>query len=259
LTKAFASPLQVIPLTSSSDGFSGMSVSADGLSAIVSVSDSTTNSYDLKLYSRSSIAVSFGNATTFPGAANINSAGQEIGPRLTRDGLNLFWGRGSMAGASIYLSTRATNGDSFPAGSVLDRTTINSEAFALAPWVSKDNTAIYWSLGDSARSIYTAQITAAGFVNRALVTTRSQAGFPVLTDDLLTMYVASNAPDTGTTVINHRIWKFSRSTTLASWSTPVVLSELNDTKTTYSYDVSADGCILYYSKDGLVYQIVKPR
>src|ERR1700690_1580864 len=59
LSQSFGPPFQVVPssLTSSE---SSMSVSSDGLSAIVSVGEGTSGiDYDLKLYMRSSITAAF--------------------------------------------------------------------------------------------------------------------------------------------------------------------------------------------------------
>lgn len=130
-------------------------------------------------------------------------------------------------------------------------------------WISPDNKILYWHAG---YTIYQADITDSGFANAAavpLVNSVSSPRRPVLTDAQLTMYLSSNqGASAGTTVANMRIWKSTRSSTLASWSIPQLATELSDSSTMYPSDVSPDGCVIYTTKASStsfhIYQVSKP-
>lgn len=171
-------------------------------------------------------------------------------PRISRDGLSLFFVRSD----SIYLTTRTSVSNAFPAGSALSAT-VNLGTKNRRPWVSKDGTLIYWS---SDNKIYSATITGTGFINVTAATVLNALATPtapVLTEDLLTVYFSSTQGNTpGTTVTSPRIWKSMRANTLVNWSTPTLVANVGGQ---YPLDVSPDGCSLYTQSSG-IWKFSKP-
>ena len=255
LSQPFGTPFQVVP-SSLTSGESGLSVSADGLTAIAGINPSTTGSnYDLKMYTRSSVTVAFGNQQELPGASNINTSNTEASPRLSRDGLNLFYTSCHPGGCSLYLVTRTSPNASFGTCSPLP-STINIQSSEGGAWISPDNADFYWV---SANVIYHATISGGVFANAAPVSelslgeNQNRDTAPVLTDDQLTLYLASDrAAATNADSIGYlRIWRSTRASIAAPWNALSLVSELDQGAGTdggnYTEDVSADGCIIYFS------------
>ncbi len=284
----------------------GISVSADGLSGIASIKDasSSSSSFDLKLCKRNqtdepfdcSFAVPTFGAEPETGVAWPNAS--EYCPRLTRDGLSLYFTRyvpvpGGGAGPKIYVATWDKAKEAFSQFAYLDNAVVNMwddtgfQRGSSCPWIDSAHQSIYWSWGDG---VYLATIANSGFSNKQYVQNvtpflsekvsptseelQPAAGiapteYVVLTDDQLTMYLASTdgANDKGAPTGNPRsdhvrIWRTQRNQVAARWSTPTLLRALDSADTLiasqancYPNDLSPDGCILYVSCGPHVYQL----
>jgi len=253
LSQTFGSSFQVVPSSLASQE-SGMSVSADGLTAIVSIFAGTSGTSDLKLYARSSLASAFGNQQDVPGASNINTTtAAESSPRLSRDGFNLFYTSVNATGSSILLSTRTSASGAFGAGIKLPAT-INMTTATTGAWIDPGNAVFYW--GSGGYNIYSASITGLSFSNVTTVTELSSSttmnGGPVLSDDQLTVYFYSDRTDASgnTAGTYNRIWKSARATANTAWGTPSLVTELDPGSGTVGgvvpLDLSPDGCRIYY-------------
>ena len=248
-----------------------MSVSANGLSAIVAVSEAESN-YRLKYYERTSINEPFMIQQSISGESNINTDGfVEMDPRLSRDGLYLFFTADTSSYSELVYSSRKSTAAAFGPWSVLGVVA----QWKTAPWVDKQYSVVYWVDGFS--RIWQASASFAGSVPQfsdygfttGIVDPGMHDNSVVLTDDQLTLYFSSDRliPFGNNSFYGHyRIWKASRNSTSAGWSNLTPVDELDQFATSYfPTDVSPDGCIIYFrakntgERDFHLYQAIKPH
>jgi hypothetical protein len=265
LTKPFGAPLQIVQSGLNTQEISA-SVSADGLSAIVSVTNPNTPAYFiLEQFTRTALTATFQNPQPLTAVANFYSAPpSDSDPRLSRDGLSLFFDGFNGNTNLIFLSTRATPSAAFGVPAELSPTTINVAQSNLYPWISSDNTQFYYTQNGL---LYSAALSGGAFTNVGPVNEINADGNnfdPVLTDDLLTIYFSANWGVSGATPPGYnRIWRSTRSSKLVAWGSPTLVTELDNGSTSVAAtDVSSDGCILYLdaSASGAthVYQATRP-
>jgi hypothetical protein len=266
LSQPFGTPFQVVPssLTSKENG---ISVSADGLTAIVAINPGGTGgNYDLKAYSRSSITVPFANQKELPGASNINTTSDDEYPRLSRDGLTLFYSICNHGGCYINFVTRTISTADFGSQSQITGISQNQGSSSRGPWISPDNVDFYWT---ESSKIYHATVSSHTSANVGKVTelnADNASDFTLaLTDDQLTLYLSSDRWDASGTDAGapYRIWTTMRTSKSATWKTPSLVTELDQGGGNhYVHDVSPDGCIIYFSalvdNQWHLYQASKP-
>ena len=244
LSRPFNAPVQVVPNTSmSSEG--SASVSADGLTAVVtSQANSNISAFRTDVYSRSTVTAMFGNPQPLVGDVT-NLFLKE--PRLTRDGLSLFFDDFAPSLTNIWLSTRASVTDPFNGASRLPAQINNGTESSYGAWVSSDGGRLYFQRN---HVLYVSTITAGQFGAPAPVNELNAGGtvlFAVLTDDELTIYFASerDVPPPAVSSPAFRVWTSRRAGRSAPWGAPSFVSELDDGDSMVPTDVSPDGYLLY--------------
>jgi hypothetical protein len=277
LSKPFGTPVMIVESLGLTQGEHSMSVSDDGLSAVVAVAESERN-YKLKHYVRSSITESFKNQEALNGDASVNIDGfVNTDPRLARDGLSLFF-TASKGGKSVlaYSSRESTTA---PFGPWVQLDVGDSQNSA--PWIDAENKVLYWA---STAGILRASASFAGSVPQFSGITEAigfrEPGTNVttfaLTDDQLTMYYSSNPDRTlrnpgmmgSSSGYNgyDEIWIATSTALGRGWNSRVAVKELDQFLAShYPTDVSPDGCIIYFRAkpnallDFHLYQAVKPQ
>jgi hypothetical protein len=275
LSKPFGTPQRAVDTLDSTSSEDSISVSSDGLSAIVSVA-AANNKFHLKFYTRSLVTQHFSNQQALSGDTNINDATLvQRQPRLTRDGLHLFYTSVGTNYTVVLYSSRSSTFASFDAPTGVDGTgtaIVNTTASTDSPWIDDRNNVFYWSTDGIIRS---ATVSLAGiallFTNATIaegihLTSMIQDLHPMLSGDQLTLYFSSNRVSgaDASHMTYQRIWKASRSSTMTGWSDPSLVSELDQFGTTYMpSDISSDGCTIYFSgyvtgENAHLYQATKP-
>ncbi|MGC4066946.1 MAG: hypothetical protein QM784_20380 [Polyangiaceae bacterium] len=256
LAKPFGNYTAVVPSNATSSEL-GISVSPDGLSAIVATRPDESSPRHLKSVTRTTTTLAFGNPTSLPGSTNLDTADSDSQPRLSRDGLMLFFSRSFTMSSSIHLVMRASRSDEFGVPAEMD-TNVNISGGS-STWISADNKTFYWV---SDFTVYRGDLTSMGVTNVQPVppvNRTSQPTAPVLTEDQLTLYFATKEGDSAGATTNYRVWRSTRASALVAWSEPSVVTELADEYHTYPSDISPDGCIIYLSKYIGTYHIYQAR
>jgi hypothetical protein len=264
-TKLFGAPLQIIQSGLNTQE-SSASISVDGLSAIVAVTSPQNPAYYLlKAYSRTSLVATFQNPEDLSAADFTSATPSAYDPRLSRDGLLLFFDGFNGNSGLVFLSTRSDRSSPFETPSALSGTTVNVGQNNQYPWISSDNTQFYYTRDGL---LYSATLSGGAFTNVGPVDEVNANGSlvgPVLTDDQLALYFSANWGIGGAAPPGYfRVWKATRSSKLVTWSNPTLVTELDTGSTNiFTTDVSPDGCILYLdaSTAGFahIYQATKPH
>lgn len=171
---------------------------------------------------------------------------------LSPDGDRLFFHRSAPStSADLYVSTIFADGGLSVGAPLLGLSTAQSERTVFA-----DNAGALWlALGDDDAGTFSAQriaraqkLSATEFQAPMLVPLGTVApadeGDPVLSQDGLTLYYASNR---GSTVGDYNIWVASRSTPDGAFDPPEPVAELNTVEPELPSWISADQCELYFS------------
>ena len=270
LSKPFGTPTQVVNAMSVTTSEHSLSVSADGLSAIVAVSD-YNDVYHLKFYTRSAITTFFANQQSLSGDANINvTTSYQTQPRLTRDGLGLFFTNRFTNSNSISFSSRSSASAAFAAPVALNNA-VNSAQGVSDAWIDT-NGQFYWEAAGVLRQATMSIVNGAPQFTNVMDVSGLYLGAPVMdnnpvvSNDNLTFYFSSNRASANSTANTGymRTWKATRSSTLAGWGNLALVTEIDQFGNQYRpVDISANGCILYFSQytGGLthLYQAVKPK
>jgi hypothetical protein len=267
----FATPQQIVVNLDAAQGEHSMSVSADGLTAVVAVSKSGGN-YQLKQYERASLSEMFMAQKALNGDANINTTGFVMtDPQLARDGLSLVYIASDAYGGRVAHSSRSSRAAAF--GPWIDLNVYLQ--WSASPWVDAQRSVIYWVDGNSRMMQASASFagTTPQFTNQDFVTGIHDPGPKessfALTEDQLTLYFSSDrvVPFGNTSQFGRfRIWRATRKTTDEGWGALAVVDELDRYGTSvHPTDVSPDGCLLYFRLKKLdesefhLYQATKPH
>ena len=246
---AFGAPVPVVALNSVQDD-NAVDFSANGLTAYVSSQRSGgPGGLDIFSASRASTADAFGMLTPVPG---VNTNAQEYSPRISADGLKLFFTAPKGNNHSgIVAATRSSLLTAFGSGAPL--LNLGSNADEGGCFLTADGKSIYFSsnraggLGDE--DIMVADLgTDGSFGTPRFVTelaSSAQDANPVLTADGLVIYFSSQRSGVG----QAEIYMAARSTVNASFGTPVPVAELNSAAQDWPASVSADGCTLYFCSE----------
>ena len=242
LSQPFKAAVQVVVSTSMSSE-EAASVSVDGLTAIVS-SQANHNiaAYSLNLYTRSTLDGTFDNPQPLA-VKNGSLGGQD--PRLTRNGLSLYWDDVTPSQINIWVATRPSTMDPFDTFSALPATINSTTENNIGPWISSDGGRLYFGRN---HALYVSTITAGQFGTPVAVSELNAGGtvlLPVLTDDERTIYFASDRQIGASAPSYFRVVTSSRASRNAAWATPSAVSELDNGDDMVPTDVSPDGCLLY--------------
>jgi Tol biopolymer transport system component len=252
LSKPFAAPALVTALNSSGNE-DGLTFSADGLTAYLSSTRTGgLGLSDIWFATRASTAQDFGAPVLVEG---VNTASDERGPWISKDGLLLFFFSLPPGGASYHfvVAARQTTVAAFAAPAAVAG--LNSSGSDATLWFSGDERTIYFAstrtggLGDY--DIWVADFGASGASNvRAIQELNSAANesWPVLTPDGLTVYYSSGKASAGVSARNH-IWMASRSSLNDGFGGQHVVMELSSPASEWPTWISADGCTLYFGSD----------
>jgi Tol biopolymer transport system component len=248
-SKPFGAPTLVSALNSSGNE-DGLTFAVDGLTAYLSSTRTGgMGQNDIWFATRASTAQAFGAPTLVEG---VNSAGDERGPWISRDGLRLVF-FSLPTGASGYhfmVAARQTTIAAFAAPAPVAG--LNSSASDATEWFSTDEKTIYFAstrtggLGDY--DIWMADFGQAGASNpRAIQELNSTANdsWPALTADGLTIYYSSGKTGAGAQPGNH-IWMASRATTSDGFGSQKVVTELASAASEWPTWISPDGCTVYF-------------
>lgn len=252
--KPFGMPVRVDALSTNVAG-----AGTDDLHAVLSADELTVyfasnragglGIYDIYTATRATTTDTWTNVALLGGA--VNTTGEETHPSVSSDGLTLFASFRANPN-SPYQVTRATRASTTAAFSALAPVTvINTVANNFDPYVLPDQSAIYWTSNRNANGdddIYVATGTAGSFgtpaaaVGTSLNTTSGEAN-PVLTPDGLNIYFRSNRGS------QYDIWVASRTSVANGFGAPVNVTSTNSNLPELPTWVSADNCILYFSRN----------
>ena len=248
-TAAFGRPTALTALnTPNSD--EKTTLSADELTLYFSRDDGNGN-YDIYQATRASKTAAFGAATPVPGVNT--TAAQEREPRVTADGLTLYATTRAIPVATskfrVTFATRASTDAAF--GPLQNVPVVNGTANDSDPFITADGRVLYFSSdrgGNYAlyRSVKTGGVfSAPELVMGTNLDSTSDDGTPVLTEDELTLYLAS-ARVGGKGMVD--IFQATRASAQDPFGQPVAVTELNSSDPDIPSWLSADGCELYFTR-----------
>ena len=194
---------------------------------------------DIYRASRNLVSDVFSMPVALP--APVNSAGDEGDPKLSSNGLTLFFSRGD----DIYVATRPTAIADFT--NVGPVSNVNSTAGDWVGSLSESGERLYFqTTREGASKIYVAVLGTSGSFGMPtpvgeLNSTSSQDIAPTVTPDTLTIYFGSTRSAAGTKGAAD-IFVAHRSTTNDGFGAPAVVPELNSAINEAPSWVSADDC-----------------
>jgi hypothetical protein len=201
---------------------------------------------DVYQASRTSTSLPYGNIVPVPG---VNSGGDEGHPYMMPDGLSVFGDSTPQGGtAHVALATRTSTAVDF--GPLQPLTTLNGSASDGDSYLLPDGNVIYFTSNRTGQyRLYRSFRAGGAFSEAALVKgvdldAADDKGSPAVTPDELTLVFYSNR-------VNPRFdaYEARRSSTVDDFSTPRALDELNSSGTTTAPTwISADGCVLYFTR-----------
>jgi hypothetical protein len=225
----------------------GLTLSPDGLSAYVSVG-ATNVPGDIYAATRPNTTSTFTLASSPLG--NVYSPADERGPRLSRDGLRLYFSTTNRPGsqADLVVSSRPDLSALF--GSPQPLPAVNDAAsFDLQPSFGQWEQVLYFaSQRPGSHDIYYSTVDGNGFSPAQLLTsvnsTNSEDSHPVSSPDGLRIYFRSKrvGPDGDS---DGSIYMAERSSTTASFGTPTFLTVLNTSGNEFPVALSPDECSLF--------------
>ncbi len=239
--KPFGTPLALAALNTSLQEL-GATLSTDELTIIYSAST------ELRLATRSSRTNAFGSPAPLAG---VDPAGIRHRPSLTADGLSLYlaYQPDGSADANIHMATRASTASAF--GSHASVAALNTTNHDRAPFVVANHSALYFVSDRSGTAqFYRSARTSTTFGPASLVTgtnlqTGTQLDSPTLTPDELSLYFSAERPG-GAGASD--IWVARRTSAVTGFGEPVLVAELSSQFIDVPAWISADDCVLYFSR-----------
>jgi streptogramin lyase len=250
LSKPFGAPTVVPNINSPSDDY-GADLADDLTLYFGSNRPGGAGGADLYVATRSSSSSSF---TTPQQLGGVNTAGTELWPRVTHDGLTLYYAQytppGSGAG-DIFMTTRSSVSAAFAPGVALAQVNLpNSDEGDPFPW--RDGEMLYFvssragTLGPY--DIYVSTRRADGSYDTpqpvSEVNSTGWEAEPVVTQDGLRIYWSSNRTDGGGGTSSD-IWTATRASTSDPFSNLARVNELNSDYNESPNWISPDGCKIY--------------
>jgi Tol biopolymer transport system component len=209
---------------------------------------------DIYMAARPTSTSAFGLATRLGAISSPAFDGQ---PTLTSDLRTMALGSNRVAseGTHLYVSTRSSALAEFPAPTLMvGANSANPMRHDFMPFLTPDGSEVWW-ISDRSGSLKIYRATeASGF---ATVIPVSELGsskneqHPILSDDRLTIYFASNRDDPDA-LGDYDIYRATRSTLSDGFGAPTLVSELNSPAGDFPRWLSPDGCRLYFhsNRDG---------
>lgn len=202
---------------------------------------------DMYQASRTSTSLPYGNIAPIPG---VNSGGNEGHPYMTPDGMSVFGDSTPQAGAAhVALATRTSTAVDF--GPLQPLTGLNGSANDGDSYVLPNGNVIYFTSNRTGQyRLYRSFRAGGAFSDAALVRgvdldAADDKGSPVVTPDELTLLFYSNRVNSS----RFDAYEARRSSTADDFSTPRPLDELNSSGVTTAPSwISADGCVLYFTR-----------
>jgi hypothetical protein len=206
----------------------------------------TLGGYDMFMATRTRADLGFGNITPL---ANLNTAAHERRPIVTGDGLTLYALLGTSPNYEIGASRRASTDVAFAPLAVLAgiNSTSNDEPSSVLP----DHRALYFhSTRGGNYDIYRApragsQFAAAAPVSGVMLNMASSDHSAVTTTDELTLFFSS---DRAGGIGGNDLYVATRTSTADGFGVPANLQIVNTTSNESPSWVSADGCVLYFTR-----------
>jgi Tol biopolymer transport system component len=221
---------------------------------------------DVWIAKRSRISDDFSSAIPVP---VINSAGIDVSPAVTADGLNLFFEsyRG-VAGGRLYSTTRASAASDFSPPMVIPNIgATNPNASDVQPYVTPDGTTLYFASdrGNGRYDLFRAtRSTDAGQFEAAKPIGSLNSAFdeivPVVSSDELTIYFGSDRNAPGARGFD--IYMARRASKDAEFGDVTPVTELNSGNSEFPNWISPDGCTIYLHRwlpDDDIYVARRPR
>lgn len=205
--------------------------------------------YDIYKATRASVSAPFGGVTPLTG---VNTSADERESRVSADGLTLIATDKPGVSWRLVISQRANTTVSFPALQPIAN--VSGTTNDTEPSMLPNGNVIYFASdrGGAGNSydIYRTSRTGTAFAAPALVSgTQLNTTFvessPIVTPDELHMYFLSNRTGTMGT---YDIYYASRATTADAFGAPVSVTELNSPQLDFPTWISADNCVLYFSR-----------
>jgi len=235
-------------------------LSKDGLSLyFASNRAGTLGGLDIYVSHRTSADGPWGTPVTI--GPTINSTASDRCPLITPDEKSLIFVSDRAGGAGttdLYIATRTDTRDDFGWGTPTNIFTINASSDEYGPSAFADAAGTLTLFFTSNRpggpggfDIYSSVRGANGvFGDPALVTELSSSAddtFPLVRNDGLAMFLASNRPGT---LGGFDLWSATRSSTTASWSAPVNMGPVvNSTANDQRPTISSDGTTIIFMSD----------
>ena len=224
----------------------GLTLSPDGLSAYVSVG-ATNVSGDIYAATRPNTTSAFTLASSPLG--NVNSAADERGPWLSRDGLRLYFSTTNRPGGQADLVVSSRPGLSGFFGSPQPLSVVNDAGgFDLQPSFGQWEQVLYFAVQrPGIHDIYYSTLDGNGFSPAQVLISASSSSedtHPVSSPDGLRIYFRSRraAPDGDT---DGSIYMAERGSTTASFGGPTFLTLLNTSGNEFPVALSPDECSLF--------------
>lgn len=203
---------------------------------------------------------------------NVNSAGSNSGPQISRNGLELYFASTRDTGVNrIWVSKRLTTQDVWPEATPIDAP-VDPAFEQVFPSISADGLELYYADGTSGTS------NPAGYgssdiwvLTRAsindpwnapqnlgsVINTSSEENSPCISADGLALYYVSNVPNHPS---NSEIVMATRASKDDPWGLPVTLNNnVNDMFYEYNPFISTDGLLLFFSSGGYMQQVYVAR
>ncbi len=247
---SFGTPVELTAIDTVSDD-EGAFLSADELTIYFgSNRPGGAGGYDLYKATRASATAAFGGVTP---VAGVNTAADEREPRVSSDGLTLIATDHPGNTWRLVLAQRPTVTAAFPALQPIANVsgTTNDTEPSLLP----DGNVIYFGSDRGGAGVgydiyRTARSGGGGFGTPTLVSgTQLNTSFvessPIVTPDELNVYFLSDRTGTMGT---YDIYYASRTSIANAFSTPVPVAELNTAGLEFPNWISADNCVLYFSR-----------
>lgn len=220
----------------------GARLSADELTLFLSGYDGT--SFDLFEAHRASATGPFSTPRRM---TELNSSAGDFDADLSRDGLRLWFGSNRSGASQIYVAGRPSPGDGFGVPTLADG--VNDGFDAGQPFETVDGAELWFASSRApqlgGRDLWRATWDGVRYTNPQHVDGLSSGGedwWPMLSDDGLTLYFASNGGQ------GFDIYRAHRVARNAPFAAPVRVDALNTAGDDFASWLSPDDCRLYLTQ-----------
>jgi hypothetical protein len=209
----------------------------------------TLGGFDIFMATRQTRTEQWRNIVTVTGVNT--SAANERFPMVTSDGFTMYATVGGIPNYDVGVATRKSKATAF--SSLAVAATINSASNDESGTILPDHSAIWFSSNYSGNyELYRAPRGSEQFENPLLVSGTSinnptaTDSSPVVTPDELTLFFLSNRAGG---VGSYDVWAAKRTSVANGFDAPVNLQTVNTATVDVPTWVSADGCVLYVTRD----------